>query len=47
MQNTHSAPDFVTAPGRGAALAFVLAGTLAVGWLIGVVYVIAGWTLGS
>ncbi|GAA2424848.1 hypothetical protein GCM10010405_04130 [Streptomyces macrosporus] len=50
MENTYAHPEATSVPAgfeRGLAVAFALAGTLAVGWLVGMVYVIATWALGG
>ncbi|MFP8903999.1 MULTISPECIES: morphogenic membrane protein MmpA [Streptomyces] len=50
MENMHGtpemAPSLASDLGRGPALAFALAGTLAVGWVIAMLYVIASWVTG-
>ncbi|PJE95734.1 hypothetical protein CUT44_20910 [Streptomyces carminius] len=55
MENTHVHPEMTTAAPfgagggleRGLTVAFALAGTLAVAWLVGMVYVIGSWALGG
>ncbi|GAA2415728.1 hypothetical protein GCM10010420_52200 [Streptomyces glaucosporus] len=51
MQNAHRTtvptPGLASDFGRGPALAFALAGTLALGWLIAMVWVIASWVTGT
>ncbi|MTE21710.1 hypothetical protein F0L17_21865 [Streptomyces sp. TRM43335] len=51
MEHTHGTPELsptlASEFGRGPALAFGLAGTLALGWVIAMVYVIASWATGS
>ncbi|MEE1942876.1 hypothetical protein V1L54_26275 [Streptomyces sp. TRM 70361] len=56
MENTHVHPEMTTAVPfgagrrgleRGLTVAFALAGTLAVAWLVGMVYVIGSWALGG
>ncbi len=50
MENVHGttemAPSLASDLGRGPALALTLAGTLAVGWVIAMLYVIASWVTG-
>ncbi|MBN3929825.1 hypothetical protein IQ279_09260 [Streptomyces verrucosisporus] len=50
MENVHGttemAPSLAPDLGRGPALVLTLAGTLAVGWVIAMLYVIASWVAG-
>ncbi|WP_175540984.1 morphogenic membrane protein MmpA [Streptomyces pini] len=50
MENMHGtpeiAPSLASDLGRGPVLALALAGTLAVGWVIAMLYVIASWVTG-
>jgi len=51
MENAHRTTDLTTGLtpqfGRGPALAVALGGTLALGWLVAMAYVIAVWALGG
>lgn len=51
MEHTHRTPELTPTLasdlGRGPALVFGLAGTLALGWMVAMVYVIASWATGA